>query len=127
MHTIGRLLCLLAALCAVNAHLFVGQGLAWVTMIHDRAPDLGFQEAVADTFSGENPCPRCCAIAEEREKQEEEAPIPETRAVAKFAPVVHGEVQSRLHPNRTAELPGLEPGRLASQFSGDPKSPPPRA
>ncbi|MDE0825320.1 MAG: hypothetical protein OSA48_00760 [Akkermansiaceae bacterium] len=65
MHTAGRILCLLAALYTVNAHLYLGQGIAWVTMIQDRAPKLGLTEAVADILSGAHPCDRCLAVAAE--------------------------------------------------------------
>ncbi len=63
--TAGRILCLLAALYTVNAHLYLGQGIAWVTMIQDRAPKLGLTEAVADILSGAHPCDRCLAVAAE--------------------------------------------------------------
>ena len=63
---------------------------------------MGFTEAVADTLSGENPCPMCLALAEERQKEREEAPIAETRPLAKFAPVVGAAIPHRTGGARPA-------------------------
>ena len=79
----------------------IGQSWAWVTMVYDRAPAMGIGDAVADTLSGENPCPMCLALAEERQKEREEAPINETRPLAKFAPVVGTAMSHRSLGSRT--------------------------
>jgi|GEM_PF-3294109 len=50
------------------------QGYAWVTMFHDRAPEMGVSEALTDTFSGNHPCEVCLALAETTEEEHEDAP-----------------------------------------------------
>ncbi|NNC89268.1 MAG: hypothetical protein HKN82_12480 [Akkermansiaceae bacterium] len=91
MHTLRRILFALAALCLVDGHLFVGQSVAWLTMIGDRAPQMGFTAAVADSLSGESPCDVCRAIRDERQEKRQEAPLPDSRPELKFAPVVFSE------------------------------------
>ena len=61
-------------------------------MLHDRAPERGIVEAVDSTFSGDEPCPMCQAVQEEKQQQREEAPIPETESSFKLIPVKSGEV-----------------------------------
>ena len=78
----------LTALCVIDGHLFLGQSVAWLAMLGQRAPEIGLQEAVADTFTGGSPCEICLAIQEEREDRREEAPVPESRTELKYAPVV---------------------------------------
>lgn len=102
MRYVCRLLALLAAFVVVDGPMVIGQSWAWVTMVCDRTPAMGFTEAVADTMSGENPCPMCLALAEERQKEREEAPIRETRPLAKFAPVVGGAIPHRTGGARSA-------------------------
>ena len=53
------------------------QAYAWGTMIHDRAPEMGLDSAINDTFSGDHPCELCLAVLEETHKQQQPAPGPE--------------------------------------------------
>jgi len=58
--------------------LFVAQMCAWAEMIQDRQ-EQGIEVAVRSTFSGEEPCERCLAIAQERqERDQEENPAEES-------------------------------------------------
>lgn len=126
VHTLGRLLCLLAALCTVNAHLFVGQGVAWITMIQDRTPQLGLQEAIADTLSGEHPCSRCLVLAEEREAQQEENPVPESRPAAKFTPPEQSSAPRAHFVTATSQCPATEARSHQAKRCDDIPVPPPR-
>ncbi len=120
-----RFLAVLAALVVVDGPMLIGQGWAWITMIHDRAPEMGLQDAVEDTLSGDHPCPMCLALAEERRKDDEEAPIAETRLLAKFAPVVGGELQAPAVRARTIcswETPVRQHG--SSRWDDVPRPPP---
>lgn len=126
VHRVARILTLLAALVVVDGQMVIGQSWAWLTMVHDRAPEMGFAEAVADTLSGDHPCERCLSLKEGRNKDKEEAPINETRPLAKFAPVVGG---STMPPEYLAQvLTGWEamPDAGALMRSDDVPSPPPR-
>gem|GEM_PF-3602724 len=51
--------------------LFISQLGAWAEMINDRQ-EQGLQEAVRSTFSGETPCEKCMAIAQEKEERQKE-------------------------------------------------------
>ncbi len=62
----------------------VAQTWAWATMVNDRVPQQGVVSALDSTFSGDSPCAMCCAITEERQDNQEQAPIPESDPAAKF-------------------------------------------
>lgn len=76
----------------------IGQSMAWISMIRDRAPEQGLQASVADTFSGENPCRICVALQEERDKQREETPIPEASPLTKIVPIHSSETRLAVFP-----------------------------
>jgi hypothetical protein len=88
---LGKCLCIVAAVGILDAHLMVAQTWAWMSMIYDRAPQEGVSAALDSTldstFSGDAPCAMCCAIERERRDTQEQAPIPELKPAAKFAPV----------------------------------------
>lgn len=66
------------------------QGYAWATMLYERVPEQGIDQAIDSTFSGEAPCPKCLALKkakEEREERENEnIPVREFSTTAKFIP-----------------------------------------
>ncbi len=126
VHRVARILTLLAALVVVDGQMVIGQSWAWLTMVHDRAPEMGFAEAVADTLSGDHPCERCLSLKEGRKKEKEEAPINETRPLAKFAPVVGGSMMEAAY---TSQTPGAWESFRRNRAlirSDDVPSPPPR-
>ena len=98
MRILGRLLCLLAALAVIEGPYLAVQGYAWLTMIQDRTPELGFEAAVADTLSGDHPCEKCLALEDERERKSEKAPISETRLLSQLAPSHFGGRPLALFP-----------------------------
>ncbi|MDB4259143.1 hypothetical protein N9830_01825, partial [Akkermansiaceae bacterium] len=71
----ARHLCFFVIVVLSGLDQAVVQSYAWITMIHDRAPELGVREAINDTFSGESPCEICCALAEVTEQEQEDAPL----------------------------------------------------
>ncbi|MFK7911382.1 MAG: hypothetical protein AB8F34_12395 [Akkermansiaceae bacterium] len=107
IHWLGKCLCLLTALAVTDAHLMLVQGWAWSTMLQDRAPERGVVEAFGSTFNGAEPCPLCCAVQQEQNEEQEEAPIPESGSTAKWSPVL-GENVVRLNPPH-ARHRGIEP------------------
>ena len=125
MRTLARLLCLLVAIMVVDGHLLIGQSVAWFKMIHDRAPAMGLQEAVADTLSGDSPCEICLAIEDERERQRKEFPVKENSPSAKTVPLPCFGKRLTLYPPPAARPvhPRSAP-RLAS-WQTDVPSPPP--
>ncbi|MDB4506966.1 hypothetical protein N9055_01980 [Akkermansiaceae bacterium] len=70
----ARHLCLFVIVVLSGLDQAVVQAYAWVTMIQDRAPEMGVSEAISDTFSGENPCEICTALAEVTPEEREETP-----------------------------------------------------
>ena len=86
MRLLGRILCLLTALAVIEAPYLILQSYAWVTMIQERTPEMGFEAAVADTFSGAHPCEKCVALGNEREKKTEQAPLSESRQLSQLVP-----------------------------------------
>lgn len=82
-HWFGKSLCLIAVLTVSEAHLVLMQSWAWGTMLQDRAPERGVVEAIESTFSGDEPCPMCCAVQEEKQEQREEPALPERNTLIK--------------------------------------------
>ncbi len=126
-HWIGKCLCLLAALGVLDGHLALAQSWAWLTMLQDRTPEQSLSGAIESTFSGDAPCPMCCAIQKERQKKEQESPLPELKPTAKFPPTMLGHSvalspRAKLHIGLPIYLTGNSPSRYER-----PPSPPPRA
>jgi hypothetical protein len=118
----------LVVIHVLDGHLFLGQCVAWLTMVGDRAPSMGLQEAVKETFSGEHPCEICIAVQSERRKEREEAPLPQARMKWTYAPVV--STASVTLPAATASpqrfpFPGTSPP--PASLSPDLPTPPPRS
>ncbi|MGB1873896.1 MAG: hypothetical protein ACPIGG_08585 [Akkermansiaceae bacterium] len=123
---LGKTLCVIAIIGIVEGHLMVAQSWAWMSMLYERAPEMGVAEAMNSTFSGSAPCSMCCAIAEQQQEQEKEAPVPESRTLAKYIPV-SWERGCILMPPAAQRLPVVQ--QLASivySWIHSPPSPPPR-
>ncbi len=72
---LGRLALVLALIALGGLDRAAVQGYAWMTMISDRTSEMGFEEALNDTFSGEHPCEICEAMAAADQKEQEENPL----------------------------------------------------
>jgi len=122
-----KCLCIVAILGVLDGPLMLAQGWAWMNMLLDRAPEMGVSGALESTFSGEKPCSRCCAIEKQRQENEEKAPVPELRVVAKYVPAtwsyqrlpipitgahVAVPISRNLAPEQRSEPPSLPPPRL---------------
>lgn len=71
---LARFLCTLSLVALSGLDRVAVQTYAWATMLHDRAPEIGFTEALDSTFSGEEPCEICNAIAEVTQEEQHKAP-----------------------------------------------------
>lgn len=123
---LGKFLCVLAVFAVADTHLALVQGWAWGTMLHERAPGRGVAKAVESTFSGAEPCPMCCAVQQERNEEQEEAPVPESGPAGKWIPVSAGGGVA-LYPPRArfcAWQPELRLPWVARKYR--PAVPPPR-
>jgi hypothetical protein len=123
---LGKCLCVVAALSILDTHLMVAQAWAWANMINDRVPQEGVSAALDSTFSGDSPCAMCCAIKQERQDKQQQAPIPESEPTAKFAPVSRSAVdlvfaQVSIHVPLSREVQVVVLGR-----QDKPPLPPPR-
>ena len=123
---LGKCLCIVAAVGVLDAHLMVAQTWAWMSMIYDRAPQEGVSAALDSTFSGDAPCAMCCAIEQERGDTQQQAPIPELKPTAKFAPVSWSAVDLvfppvSIHVPLSREVQVMVLGR-----QDEPPLPPPR-
>jgi len=61
----------------LDAHIALVQAWAWVSMLNDRIPQQGIEQALNTTFSGDHPCEKCIAIDELKAKDSSpDAPRP---------------------------------------------------
>ena len=74
---LGRVAVLLALFSLSGMDRAPVQAYAWGTMIHDRAPEMGLDEAIDNTFSCDHPCEVCLAVQKETQKRQQPAPSPE--------------------------------------------------
>ena len=123
---LGKCLCIVAAVGILDAHLMVAQTWAWMSMIYDRAPQEGVSAALDSTFSGDAPCAMCCAIEQERGDTQEQAPIPELKPTAKFAPVSWSAVDLVFPPVSITCLSSRECEVVVLGRQDEPPLPPPR-
>ena len=107
LNALARLCCFLAALAAIEGPLLLSQSIAWLTMVQDRAPVMGFSNSVADTFSGRSPCEICQAVREERERRQEEIPAREADPLGKLV----------LVPTQTTRVVVTPPGDTVDHLS----------
>jgi hypothetical protein len=122
---LARLLCLLSALAVIEAPHWLAQAYAWGTMVRERTPAMGLEAAVADTLSGDHPCPKCLALQREREKKHERAPVEDSRLCLLIPPGTAADPAAFL-PVRLATLPAAPSvGQGPSRWEDVP-TPPPR-
>ena len=77
---LGRFTIVLMLLSISGIDRMIVQTYAWTNMIRDRAPTIGWQNAVNDTLSGDHPCEICLAIAKAaQESASEESPEPSSQ------------------------------------------------
>ena len=126
-HWLGKCLCLIAALGVIDGHLMVGQTWAWMSMMSERAPEQGLVGALDSTFSGDSPCSMCCAIQEQRQDMEQDAPIPEAKPTAKFPPAMYSQGLQLTPPAAAYLLRIGDADILVTGRSDEPPLPPPRA
>lgn len=119
-----KCLCIVAILGVLDGPMMLVQGWAWMNMLMDRTPEMGVSAALDSTFSGKNPCSMCCAIEQQRQDREEEAPVPEIRPIAKYVPVTWSYQRLPI-PNTGAHVPVPIDGNLAPDQLNDPPSLPP--
>ncbi len=81
----------------LNAHVAVMQMWAWGTMLNDRIPEQGIEQAFDSTFSGDYPCEKCRAIAKYKAQQlDTEKEIPQPK-LEEFKPAYFASSQPRSH------------------------------
>lgn len=95
-------------------------------MITERAPVMGFGNAVESVIAGAEPCERCIALREHRRDQER-SPLSSVESILKLPPLVFAKFSQQLPipPSERARFvrnPEFAPGSLAAK----PPSPPPR-
>lgn len=76
-----KMLCILVIVGLLDAQTTIMQAWAWVTMLNDRIPEQGIEQALDTTFSGQYPCDQCLAIAQLREKQKHAPVLPEIKDI----------------------------------------------
>ncbi len=124
MRRSAGLLLLIILLAAGNAA--VVQGVAWVGMLVQRSQTMGWQGAVASTFSGRQPCRMCLAAAALRDERSPGQPTPEIKVMTSFLalatdpPVISGPACRHVRPLPHA-IDDMPPG-----FRLQPLPPPPR-
>jgi hypothetical protein len=123
---IGKCLCIVAAIGVLDGHLMVAQSWAWFTMVQDRAHEMGVSEALDSTFSGDAPCPMCCAIQEERQEKEEQAPVPESKSTAKYLPASQNTGFVFFSPKEGFQSRAIDRVDLMPSRQETPPSPPPQ-
>ena len=123
---VRKCLCLVAVVGLVDGHLLVAQSWAWLTMLQDRAPEQGVVEALDSTFSGDAPCPMCCAIQEERQEKQEQAPIPESEPMAKYPPVDQNAAIAFFPPKYGFQARKADSRHRLVSWCDSPLSPPPQ-
>lgn len=124
LQLLARLLLLLAAVVVVEGHLMIGQSVAWLTMITDRAPTHGLQDSIETTFSGKNPCEICYLLQTERSRHREHSSIPEATTMAKMIPLRVSAASLLFPPARFPHTLPLSTS-VKSQWQGDIPHPPP--
>ncbi len=92
------LLFVLTALHLCGGHLGMMQIVAWAQMLGDYTEAKGLVAGVKETFDGEHPCAMCRKIAETKQDERKQNPLPvdQTEKFSKWL---------SLHP--TTELPAL--------------------
>ncbi len=119
----------LAVLQIAGGHLGIAQGYAWVKMVVAYSQTDGLREGITKTFDGEHPCQLCISIQEERERESDQPETPRSPSDQKLGPIVLTLSQERLQPvqdETEARSPVAWERALRTQWSAQPKGPPPR-
>lgn len=66
----------MGALALLNVHIGVIQIWAWSSMLNDRIPQQGIEQALNSTFNGHSPCDKCHALANLKKEQNKPDSIP---------------------------------------------------
>lgn len=72
MSRISKIFCILVMIGLLDIHLVFMQAWAWVSMLNDRIPSQGIEQAIDTTFSGEFPCEKCLALKEIKTREAED-------------------------------------------------------
>ena len=123
------------ALVLSGGHLTLLQGLAWAGMIATRSLDRGFDEAVASTFSGAEPCPMCRAVQKlsdtgptkpDRPRGPDRDPLPKILQFKAEAVTAFVAVPEDVSPVTENSLPRLDRQRRPAAWHPGVEPPPPR-
>lgn len=125
------LVAVLACLYLGGAHLAVLQVVAWTGMMVVYSGQDGLKSGVAETFSGEKPCPLCKVIAKAKSQdlpENNQAPGPDKGAAKLLKELVPMDERKFPGPSgHDADRLGFaEPPRLLGLAGARPLLPPPR-
>ncbi len=128
----AKLLCVLTVIGLLDAHMALMQAWAWVSMLNDRIPEQGIEQALDTTFSGEHPCEKCLAIVELKAKDTDlnsPRPFPtnDVEQVAKLIGIVSPARNDKFYPMECIRIPFMATHlRAPNDFILAVPSPPPR-
>ncbi len=97
----------------LDSHLAMMQAWAWVSMLNDRIPEQGIEQAFETTFSGDFPCEKCCAIAEIKAKKAEqgsdspELPSKGSERISKLIGVISSANPIKIYSPECTRIPFL--------------------
>ena len=87
---LGKICCVLTMITLINGFDIICQSYAWASMLYERVPAQGMEQAIDSTFSGDAPCPMCLALkAAQEEKRDRDLPndaVSEASAISKWIP-----------------------------------------
>ena len=128
--TLQTLLCVLTALHLCGGHLGVFQVFAWAQMLKDYTQENGLLKGVKETFDGEHPCPMCCKIDLEKQKEKKQSPLPveKMESLSKWLGLLPGvELPGITWTSLSSKHDFAAPAENTSQWELAPATPPPRA
>lgn len=119
---LGKILMVVALICAIGGHWFVLQSVAWANMLAANVSSGTVGEAIVKTFDGKHPCCLCKQIAQSRQSEKKaewqsdlkKFEFSSQSAVFVFSAPVHFYLQS-------------EQSTAASMLAETPPVPPPRS
>lgn len=123
------------ALVLSGGHLALLQGLAWAGMIVTRSVDRGFDEAVASTFSGAEPCAMCLTVKDlsdteptkpDRPRGPDREPLPKILQFKAEAVTACAVLPEDVCPVPEADLPRPDRQRRPAAWDPGVEPPPPR-
>ena len=82
---------------------------AWASMLNDRIPEQGIEQAFDTTFSGDFPCEKCRAIAEIKAKETDlnfpQIPTTDSELIIKLIGVISKTKPTKLYPSGCTRIP----------------------